>query len=199
MQERLPLATIQTAILDFLRNREDAVIFGAQAVNAYVNEARMTEDVDLMSTRAEALAEELRTFLSEQFYVAIRLCRVVNGRGLWLFQLRKEGNRHLVDLRVVETLPPARRIEQVLVLDPVDLIATKILALHQRRGRPKAGTDWRDVAMLLLTFPELKREDGPVAERLRAMGVGEAVLTVWRDFVSQPIQFEDDEDEFDAW
>ncbi len=53
--------------------------------------------------------------------------------------------------------------------------------------------------MLLLTFPELKREDGSVAERLRAMGVEEAVLTVWRDFVSQPIQFEDDEDEFDAW
>ncbi len=140
VQESLPLATIQTAVLDFLRNRNDAVIFGAQAVNAYVNEARMTEDVDLVSTRAEALAGELRTFLSEQFHVAIRLCRVANGRGPRLFQLRKEGNRHLVDLRVVEALPPARRIEQVLMLDPVDLIATKILALHQRRGRPKAGT-----------------------------------------------------------
>ena len=199
MREPLPLATIQTAILDVLRNREDAVVFGAQAVNAYVSESRMTETVNLMSTRAEALAGELRTYLSGQFYVAVRLRRVANGRGLRLFQLRKEGNRHLVDLRVVETLPPARRIEQVLVLDPVDLVATKILALHQRRGRPKAGTDWRDVAMLLLTFPELKREDGSVAERLRAMQVEEAVLNVWRDFVSQPIEMEDDEDEFDGW
>jgi hypothetical protein len=35
MQEPLPLATIQTAVLDFLRDRDDTVIFGAQAVNAY--------------------------------------------------------------------------------------------------------------------------------------------------------------------
>ena len=52
MREPLPLATIHDAILDFLRNRDDAVLFGAQAVNAYVDEPRMTQDVDIHSTRA---------------------------------------------------------------------------------------------------------------------------------------------------
>ena len=34
MSESLPLATIQEAVLEFLRGRDDAVVFGAQAVNA---------------------------------------------------------------------------------------------------------------------------------------------------------------------
>ena len=57
MREPLPLATIHEAVLEFLRGRDDVVVFGATAVNAYVEEPRMTQDIDLMSTRAEDLAE----------------------------------------------------------------------------------------------------------------------------------------------
>jgi hypothetical protein len=46
MNEPLPLASIQNAVLEFLRDRDDGVVFGAQAVNAYVTEPRMTQDVD---------------------------------------------------------------------------------------------------------------------------------------------------------
>jgi hypothetical protein len=56
MGESLPLATLQQAVLEFLRGRDDAVVFGAQAVNAYVDEPRMTQDLNLLSPRAEALA-----------------------------------------------------------------------------------------------------------------------------------------------
>ncbi len=70
MQEPLPLATIQQAVLEFLRGREDAVVFGAQAVNAYVGEPRMTQDIDLLSSRAESLIQELREHLSERFHIA---------------------------------------------------------------------------------------------------------------------------------
>ena len=49
MCETLPLATIHAAVLEFLRGRDDAVLFGAQAVNAYVKEPRMTQDVDIAS------------------------------------------------------------------------------------------------------------------------------------------------------
>jgi hypothetical protein len=59
MREPLPLATIQSAVLEFLRDREDAVVFGAQAVNAYVDEPRMTQDVDLLSHRAPELLAKL--------------------------------------------------------------------------------------------------------------------------------------------
>jgi hypothetical protein len=198
MGEPLPLATVQNAVLEFLRDRDDVVIFGAQAVNAYVNEARMTQDLDLLSTRAEALAQELRDYLSQRFHIAMRVRRVGEGRGFRLFQVRKSGNRHLVDIRAVETLPSAERIAGVLVLAPAELIASKVIAYHQRRGQPKSGTDWRDLAMLLLTFPELKQDRGPVVDRLRAVGASAEALAVWRELVAQEIQQASEDDEFNG-
>jgi hypothetical protein len=59
MREPLPLATIQDAVLEFLRGRTDAVLFGAQAVNAYVDEPRMTQDADILSSRAEGFTESV--------------------------------------------------------------------------------------------------------------------------------------------
>ena len=55
MKEELPLASIHAGVFEFLRDRDDALIFGAQAVNAYVHEPRMTQDVHVMSTRAAEL------------------------------------------------------------------------------------------------------------------------------------------------
>jgi hypothetical protein len=196
MAEPLPLAAIQSAVLEFLRGRDDAVVFGAQAVNAYVNEPRMTQDIDLLSPRAEALVEELREHLRQRFQIAVRVRQVGEGRGYRLFQVRKSGNRHLVDVRPVEALPPARQIAEVLVIEPADLIAGKVIAFHQRRGKPKAGTDWRDLAMLLLTFPELKSDPGPVRDCLLAAGADTLVLDVWKQIVAQEIQPAGDEDEF---
>ena len=196
MSESLPLATIQEAVLEFLRGRDDAVMFGAQAVNAYVPEPRMSQDIDLLSTRAAELAEELRAHLSDKFHVAVRVREVADGRGYRLYQIQKTGNRHLVDIRLVQSLPPSQRISQVLVAAPEELIALKVIAYHQRRGQPKSGTDWRDVAMLLLAFPELKQNDGLVKERLKAEGAGKEVMNLWSDLVKQAIQSTDDDDEF---
>jgi hypothetical protein len=196
MNETLPLATIQEAVLEFLRGRDDAVVFGAQAVNAYVPEPRMSQDIDLLSPRAAELAEELRTYLSDRFHIAVRMREVANGRGYRLYQIQKSGNRHLVDIRSVPTLPPSQRIAQVLVASPEELIALKVIAYHLRRGQPKSGTDWRDIAMLLLAFPDLKSEDGLVAERLRAENAGEEVMKLWWELVNQKIQTTDEEDEF---
>lgn len=197
MNEALPLATIQEAVLEFLRGRDDAVVFGAQAVNAYVREPRMSQDIDLLSTRARELAEELRVYLADKFHVAIRVREVADGRGYRLYQIQKSGNRHLVDIRLVQSLPPARLFSQVLVAAPEELIALKVIAYHQRRGQPKSGTDWRDLAMLLLAFPELKREDGEVITRLKEEKAGDEVLNLWRDVVKQEIQsMEEDDEEF---
>jgi hypothetical protein len=196
MKESLPLATLQEAVLEFLRGRDDAVVFGAQAVNAYVPEPRMSQDIDLLSPRAGELAEELRTYLGDKFSVAIRVRKVADGRGYRLYQIQKTGNRHLVDIRLVPSLPPARLISQILVAAPEELIALKMIAYHQRRGQPKSGTDWRDLAMLLLAFPELKQNDGPVTERLKAENAGEDVFHLWWDLVKQDIQTTDEEDEF---
>jgi hypothetical protein len=195
MQERLPLATIQNAILHFLRNRDDVVVFGAQAVNAYVGEPRMTQDIDLLSPRAEEFAEELRTYLSQQFHIAVRIRKVNAGRGYRLYQVQKSGNRHLVDLRAVKKLPKAQRIEQVLIMAPAELIASKVVSYAQRRGKPKAGTDWRDVAMLLLKFPELKSDTSAVMDSLVAAGASPAVIAVWQEIVATEIEGDDDDDD----
>lgn len=198
MREPLPLAQIHDAVLEFLRGRNDAVLFGAQAVNAYVDEARLTQDVDIASPRAAELAEELRRFLNQRFHIAVRVREVREGLGYRICQVRKPKERHLVDLRPVEQLPPAQRVKNLLVVTPPQLLAGKVTAYVRRRGRgkPKAGTDWRDLAMLLLTFPELKTEEGPVGERLRAHGAMAEVLATWKELVAQEILPEDDDDEF---
>jgi hypothetical protein len=194
MREPLPLATVQEAVLEFLKGRNDAVLFGAQAVNAYVDEPRMTQDVDIASPRAVELAEELRAFLNQRFHIAVGVREVREGLGYRIYQVRKPKNRHLVDLRPVESLPPAQRVKKVLVVTPSELIANKVIAYTQRRGKPKAGTDWRDLAVLLLKFPELKKDEGPVAERLQAAGATEEAMTTWKELVAQEILPEDEDE-----
>ncbi len=196
MNEALPLSTIHNAVLEFLRDRNDVVLFGAQAVNAYVDEPRMTQDIDLMSPRAEALAEEIRQHLSQKFHIAMRVREVGEGRGYRLYQVQKSGNRHLVDLRPVAELPPSQRIAQVLVMNPDELIASKVISFHQRRGKPKAGTDWRDLAMLLLLFPAYKTVSGAVADRLQIAEATPEIMEAWKKIVATDFQASEDEDEF---
>lgn len=195
--EQVRLASIHDAVLEFLRGRDDAVLFGAQAVNAYVGEPRMSQDIDLVSTRAGEFAEELCAHLSECFHVDVRVRVIGDGKGYRLFQVQKPRNRHLVDLRTVESLPHAERIEDVLVTSPPELIAQKVISYHARRGQPKAGTDWRDVAMLLLTFPDLKQEQGAVTEVLKSIGVKDEVIKAWRELVAQQLVEPQDEMEFE--
>ena len=197
MREPLPLATVHEAVLEFLRGRDDVVVFGATAVNAYVPEPRMTQDIDLMSPRAAELTEEMREYLSERFHIAVRVRVIGESRGYRLFQIRKEGNRHLVDVRPVSSLPASQRVENVLIVSPPDLIALKVASYHARRGKPKAFSDRRDLAMLLLAFPDLKSETGAVANSLKALGVSEGVLQSWRELVNEAIEEPDDDEEFD--
>ncbi|NES22230.1 MAG: nucleotidyl transferase AbiEii/AbiGii toxin family protein [Symploca sp. SIO3E6] len=178
----------------FLRERDDVVVFGAQAVNAYVSEPRMTQDIDLMSIRASELVEELREYLRGRFYIAARVREVKEGQGYRLYQVQKSGNRHLIGVRQVGNLPLAQRIEQVLVMAPAELIASKVISYYQRRGKPKSGTDWRDLTMLLLTFPELKQESSEVLSCLRVAGSNEKILELWREIVEMEIQQEDDDE-----
>ena len=191
MRETLPLATIHESVLKFLQGRDDVVLFGAQAVNAYVSEPRMTQDIDLLSTDAKNLAEELRTFLSDKFHIAVRV-REIGDKGLRIYQVRKEGNRHLIDVRLVAEFPDTETIEDIRVLSPIELIVSKVVSFHSRYGKPKSWTDRRDLAVLLLQFPELKEK---VSETLRAKNVGEAVLETWAEIASQTFQFEDEDED----
>lgn len=79
---------------------------------------------------------------------------------------------------------------------PAELVVSKVISYHQRSGKPKAGTDWRDLAMLLLTFPELKVESGAVLDGLVAADVDESVVSLWREIVALEIKASDEDDEF---
>jgi hypothetical protein len=197
MREPLPLATIHDAVLEFLRGRRgrtDAVLFGAHAVNAYVDEARMTQDVDILSPRAEGLAEELRTYLSRRFQIAFRVRTVADGLGHRLYQLRKPKNRHLVAVRSVNSIPPHQIVGDVMVVPPADLIAQKVVSVVNRSGTAKRLTDIADIHRLLLTFPELKVREGLVADHLRNAGAPEPVLEAWREIAAGEIVAENDDD-----
>jgi len=196
MRERVPLATVQDAVLEFLGGRDDAAVFGAQAVNAYVDEPRMTQDVDIVSTRAAELAEEMRSFLHDRFQMAVRVRSVAQGVGYRLHQVRRPKNRHLVDVRSVQELPACNRLRKVLVLAPPQLIGRKVLSMIGRPKTPKGLMDAADLRRLLLTFPELKAEEGPVSETRRGMQAPSEALDAWREMVSEDILPEDEESGF---
>lgn len=193
MGERLPLAALHDAVLHFLRGRDDAAVFGAQAVNAYVDEPRMTQDVDILSTRAAELADQLRAFLDERFQIAIRIRRAAQGAGYRLYQVRQPKNRHLADVRGIKELPVCNRVEGILIPTPAELIASKVLSLISRPKTPKGMTDAADLRRLLLAFPELKTEKGLVAETLHRLESPANALDAWRNLVGQEILPEDED------
>lgn len=59
MREPHPLAIIHDAVLEFLRGRDDAVLYGVHAVNAYVSEPRMTQKEISGPSRSVPVAIEL--------------------------------------------------------------------------------------------------------------------------------------------
>jgi hypothetical protein len=193
MREPVPLATIHDVVLEFLRGRTDAVLFGAHAVNAYVDESRMTQDVDILSYRGAELAEELRAHISQRFQIAVRIRTVADGLGHRLYQVRKPKNRHLVDVRSVNSLPPHQVVDEVQVIPPADLICQKVVCMVSRSKSAKGPTDLTDIRRLLLTFPDLKSLDGEVANRLHASGAAGAVLEAWREIVELEIDVEDED------
>lgn len=193
MHEPLPLSKIQEAVLEFMQGRDDAVLFGAQAVNAYVDEPRATQDVDIMSNRAPEFAEELRAYLTERFHIAVRV-REIRDKGLRVYQVRKEGNRHLVDVRIVNSFPNHQAVDSINVLTPVELIASKVISYDSRRGKPKAGTDWRDLGMLLVRFPDLKTADGEVSKTLTDRDATDLAIEFWQEMVEQDFTVDEDDD-----
>ena len=54
-----------------------------------------------------------------------------------------------------------------------------------------------DLYQVLLTFPELKTEQGAVVKCLRATGASRAVMAAWKELVAQEILPEGEDDKFD--
>lgn len=192
--EEVPLASIFREVLRFLAARSDAVLFGAQAVNAYCETERMTHDIDVLSTNASELAAAVRDHLANRLHIAIRIREAGEDRAFRVYQVRKPRNRHLVDVRQVDALPDHAEIEGVRVVLPEALVAMKVMSLSARRNRPKGDTDRADIRRLLLAFPTLKVEGGQVARWLRDLGATEFMLSVWAELAGEPIEPDEDDE-----
>jgi hypothetical protein len=190
--EELPLATLFREVLRWLGGRPDAVLFGAQAVNAWCEPPRMTADIDLLSTNATGLANDLALHLRSKFHIAVRVREAVPG-GLRIYQVKEPKNRHLVDVRQVSELPAFRSVEGAQVAVPNELVAMKVLAIAKRGRKEKGLSDRLDVHRLLNAFAELRDEDGVVAARLRSLGADDSTLALWRQLASERIEPDEDE------
>jgi len=193
MTGEVPLAVVFREVYEFLRGRKDAVLFGAHAVNAYTSTSRMTEDVDVLSTRAALLAEEIRARLHEQLHVAVRVREMKGGQGYRVYQVCKPKNRHLVDVRQVSAFPQSTVDHGVRVVEPVELIAMKVMSYASRAAQPKGDTDRADIRRLLLAFPKLKDARGEVSARLKRGGADSRTMALWNEFATAPIERDSDE------
>ena len=110
-----------------------------------------------------------------------------------MFQLRKPKNRLLVDVRQIDRLPPRQIVERVQVPTPEVLVALKVVACDARRGQPKSDLDLRDLKVLLLAHPSLKRESGPVENALKNAGAVASAVVLWRDLVAMDIVVADED------
>lgn len=193
MTGEVPLAAIFREVYGFLKGRKDAALFGAHAVNAYCSPERMTEDVDILSLDAPRLVHELRDMLAERLRIAVRVREVKKDLGWRIYQARKPENRHLVDVRQTEVLPPFRQMADVLVVAPLYLVTMKVESLTARKGQPKALTDRLDLRRLLLQFPKYASPHGEVTARLHAGLASPHIMETWREVLSEPLV--DDQDE----
>src|SRR5438094_3424901 len=132
MRDPLPLSVIQDAVFEFLEHRDDAVVYGAQAVNVYVARRRNTEDVDVATTSGIEFAEELRVYLAERFHIAVRIRTVRGAIGYRIYQVRRQGDRHLVDVRPVTSLPSWQLAGNVRLVTPEQALPVQRLALVAR-------------------------------------------------------------------
>ncbi len=192
-REEVPLASIFREALEWLATRDDAVLFGAQAVNAYCDPPRMTADLDVLSLDAAGLAEELRARLADRFHVAGRVRVVEPGRSFRVYQLREPRNRQLAGVRQVDRLPQSRHVEGVRVAAPADLAAMKVISIDARRGKEKGISDRLDLHRLLRAFPALREEGGEVADRLRASSAPQTAFVAWAEILAERIEPDEDD------
>lgn len=194
MREPVPLHLVQAAILDFCSSRRDVVVFGAQAVNVYTAEPRMSQDVDMLSPKPREAAEALRAILAKRLHIAARVREVARGKGFRIYQARKEHPRHLADVRLLEFA-----IDDAFVRDGVRyvplpvLAAMKVRALASRRLTPKGATDLADIRRLILAHPEL-RVPPAVADAIRRVGGGDEAFVEWNALLAAEVIADEDED-----
>jgi len=154
-EEPLPLATIHEAVLEFLRNRNDAALFGAQAVMLTWMSRRMT-GWDILSTPPVIWPRKLRGHLAKAFTSPHEFAK-------WPRE-RDSASINFASQRIATW----RCAGRLMRFPPTQLVAEDARAhaggidraksdwpTTRGRANRKGGTDSRDLMLLLLAFPHL--------------------------------------------
>ena len=194
MATELSLADIHRQVMKFLQQRSDVALFGAQAVNVYVDVPRMTQDVDVMALSGEEFSKELCSFLHDSMGIPVRVRTVASGKGFRIYQLIAPSNRHLVDVRQVSELPPCQAVDGILVVQPAELMALKLVSMSMRTNTPKGLTDQADLMRLVLAFPEHRSIDGIVSIALQKLAAPAQAYDAWKSLVENVVLPDTDDD-----
>jgi hypothetical protein len=100
-----------------------------------------------------------------------------------------------VDIRIESEFPPNQMIEQIRVLTPPQLVASKVVSYRSRFGQAKSWTDRRDLTLLLQKFPELKVRGGEVDEALDERSATADAKEFWLELVDQEPVVEDEDND----
>ena len=161
-------------------------------MNVYVGEPRATQDVDVMALDASAVATSICEYLHQELNIAVRTRTVASVKGWRVYQSREPKNRHLVDIRQVDKLPPCLVTDEIRVVQPAELIALKVISMTARQQTPKGLTDQADIMRLLIQFPEYRVESGAVLDILRRGHSDPVSEMQWHNLVTQDFRPNDD-------
>ena len=126
----------------------------------------------------------LRDFLNQRFHIAVRVRDVREGLGYRIYQVQKPKNRHLVDLRPVAEMPPAQRVNEVLVVTPPEL-------RHETWFNEETYAALREAGAALCVAESEDLATPPVRTasfgyfRLRRLDYDESALRKWAEIVKE--------------
>lgn len=144
----LLLENVQKFLLNYIFGRKDIVLFGAHAVNVYVDteDIRYTSDIDLLSVEPKELASEIAEAIKEKFNIKVK---IVNERffySIW----DKTNKRKLADITFTSELPAFIKVNGIQVLTLQQLIEKKKAAIAcPSRKTNKRFQDQADLYLLL--------------------------------------------------
>ena len=83
-----------------------------------------------------------------------------------------------------------RSFQGLYAIDPIDLVAMKVIAFHMRANKPKGLMDRVDLERLLVALPELRTAPNTVAESLTRLG-REDLISAWMQIANTPLEPDD--------
>jgi hypothetical protein len=85
-------------------------------------------------------------------------------------------------------------VDGILVVQPAELMALKLVSMSMRTNTPKGLTDQADLMRLVLAFPEHRSIDGIVSIALQKLAAPAQAYDAWKSLVENVVLPDTDDD-----